>query len=68
MFIFASTSSCQIFLASSKHFRKIQMASSKHFEYEYPSKFSVSWNLSFIIGYVVLLSNAVIAGGLALII
>ena len=32
-FIFASTSSCQIFLASSKHFRKTQMASSEHIEY-----------------------------------
>ena len=33
MFIFASTSSYQIFLASSEHFRKIQMASNEHFEY-----------------------------------
>ena len=33
VFIFASTSSCQIFLASSEHFRKIQMVSSEHFEY-----------------------------------
>ena len=33
VFIFASTSSCQIFLASSEHFGKIQMASSDHFEY-----------------------------------
>ena len=33
VFIFASTSSCQILLASSEHFRKIQMASSEHFEY-----------------------------------
>ena len=31
VFIFASTSSCQIFLASSEHFKKIQMASSEHF-------------------------------------
>ena len=30
-FIFASTSSDQISLASSDHFRKIQMASSEHF-------------------------------------
>ena len=33
VFIFASTSSCQIVLASSEHFRKIQMASSEDFEY-----------------------------------
>ena len=33
VFIFASTSSCQILLASSEHLRKIQMASSEHFEY-----------------------------------
>ena len=33
-FIFASTSSCQSFLSSSKHFRlKTQMSSSEHFEY-----------------------------------
>ena len=35
--VFASicehASSCQIFLASSEHFGKIQMASSDHFEY-----------------------------------
>ena len=33
VFIFASTSSCQIFFASSEHFRKIQMASGEYFEY-----------------------------------
>ena len=35
VFIFASTSSCQIVLASSlsEHFRKIQMAINEHFEY-----------------------------------
>ena len=33
VFIFASTSSCQIFLTSSELFRKIQKASSEHFEY-----------------------------------
>ena len=67
VFIFASTSSWQIFLASSEHFtklqmassehfRKIQMASSEHFKYfELLRKFSASRNLSFIlIGNVVL--------------
>ena len=33
VFIFASTSCCQILLESSEHLRKIQMASSEHFEY-----------------------------------
>ena len=44
MFIFASTSTCQIFLVSSKHFKKThgeqrdvekytEMVSSEHFEY-----------------------------------
>ena len=33
VFIFASTSSCKISLASSYLLRKIQMASSEHFEY-----------------------------------
>ena len=33
VFIFASTRGCQIFLASSKHFRHIQMASSEHFRH-----------------------------------
>ena len=46
VFIFASTSSCQIFLASSEHFKKIQMVSSEHFEYFI--NFSASRNLSFI--------------------
>ena len=31
--IFSSTSSCQMFLAGSEHFRKIEMASSENFEY-----------------------------------
>ena len=31
VYIFTSTRSCQIFLASSEHLRKIQMARSKHF-------------------------------------
>ena len=33
MFILASTISCQIFSASSEHFRKIQMASSESSEH-----------------------------------
>ena len=49
MLIFASTSSCQIFLVSSEHFRKIQIASSEHVEYfELLRKFSASRFLSFI--------------------
>ena len=61
VFIFASTSSCQIFLANSEHFRKIQMASSEHFEYFV--NFPLAGISLLIIGYVVL--RQVIANNLA---
>ena len=52
MFIFSSTSSCQIFLASSEHFRKIQVASREHFEYFV--NFPLAGISLLLIGYVVL--------------
>ena len=63
VFIFASTSSCQIFLASSEHFSKYRWraasTSGKIQKDEQRAlrvlrKFSASQNLSFILGYVVL--------------
>ena len=53
--IFASTSSCQIFLASSELFRKIQMASSEHFEYFV--NFLLAGISILLIGYFVLRRN-----------
>ena len=61
VFIFASTSSCQIFLASSEHFRKIQMASSEHFGYF--ANFPLAGIPLLLTGYVVL--RQVIANNLA---
>ena len=61
VFIFASTSNCQIFLASSEHFRKIQMASSEHFEYFV--NFPEAGISLLLIGYVVL--RRVIANNVA---
>ena len=61
MLIFASTSSCQIFLASSEHFRKIQMASSENFEYFV--NFPLAGISLLLIGYVAL--RQVIANNLA---
>ena len=63
MFIFASTSSCRIFLASSEHFGKYRWraASSEHFEYFV--NFPLAGISLLLIGYVVL--RQVIANDLA---
>ena len=61
LLIFASTSSCQIFLASSEHFRKIKMAGSENFEYFV--NFPLAGISLVLIGYVVL--RQVIANNLA---
>ena len=61
VFIFASTSICQILLASSEHFRKIQMASSERLEYFV--NFPLAGISLLLIGYVVL--RQVIANNLA---
>ena len=61
VFIFASTSSCQIFLASREHFRKIQMASGEFFEYFV--NFPLAEISLLLIGHVVL--RQVIANNLA---
>ena len=61
VFIFASTSICQILLASSEHFRKIQMASSDCLEYFV--NFPLAGISLLLIGYVVL--RQVIANNLA---
>ena len=60
VFIFASTSSCQIFLASSEHFRKIQIASGEYFEYFVNIPLA---EIFFLIGHVVL--RQIIANNLA---
>ena len=61
VFIFASTSICQILLASSEHFRKIQMASSERLEYFV--NFPLAGISLLLMGYVVL--RQVIANNLA---
>ena len=63
MLTFASTSSCQIFLANSEDFRKIQMASSEKFEYFV--NFTLAGISLLLIGYVTVVLRQVIANNLA---